>query len=135
MLDRWQTSARCGHDPDDYRIGIIRNVYVTDDQSASGPPLREAERYRMRVYSRFFEEAGSPGPGYPFTEADRISQRTIIGDVDHCVDELVNFIREYGLTDVVTWGSAPGVQAETSTPMMERFVTEVVPRVRAIIEG
>ena len=87
------------------------------------------------VYGRFFEEAGLTGRGDPFTEAERIPQRAIIGNVDHCVDELVNFIREYGLTDVVTWGSAPGVQPATMTPMMERFVTEVAPRVRAVIEG
>ncbi len=136
VLDRWRDQTRAaGRDPDDYRIGIIRNVYVTDDRERDWPALREAERYRMRVYSRFFEEAGLTGTGTPFTEADRIPQRTIIGDVDHCVDELVNFIREYGLTDVVTWGSAPGVQPATLTPMMERFVTEVVPRVRAVIEG
>jgi hypothetical protein len=68
-------------------------------------------------------------------DADRIPQRPIVGDVDYCVEELAAFIREYGLTDVVTWGSAPGVQPATMTPMMERFATEVVPRVRTLIEG
>jgi alkanesulfonate monooxygenase SsuD/methylene tetrahydromethanopterin reductase-like flavin-dependent oxidoreductase (luciferase family) len=136
VLDRWRDKTRAeGRNPDDYRIGIIRNVFVTDDRERDWPPLRDAERYRMSVYARFFEEAGLTGGGTPFTESDRISQRAIIGDVDHCVDELVSFIREYGLTDVVTWGSAPGVQPAAMTPMMERFVTEVVPRVRGIIEG
>ncbi len=136
VLDRWRDKTRAaGRNPDDYRIGIIRSVFVTDDRERDWPPLLEAERYRMRVYSRFFEEAGLTGRAGSFTEEDRIPQRPIVGDVDHCVDQLVNFIREYGLTDVVTWGSAPGVQPATMTPMMERFATEVVPRVRAIIEG
>ncbi len=137
VLDRWREKTRAaGRDPDNYRIGIIRNVFVTDDQERDWPPLREAERYRMRVYSRFFEEAGLvPGGSAQLTDAERIPQRTIIGDVDHCVDELVQFIREFGLTDVVSWGSAPGVQPATMTPMMERFATEVAPRVRAVIEG
>ena len=130
VLDGWREQTRAeGRNPDDYRIGIIRNVFVTDDRERDWPPLREAERYRMWVYNRFFEEAGLGDGG--FTDADRIPQRAIIGDVDHCVDELVGFIREFGLTDVVTWGSAPGVQPATVTPMMERFATEVVPRVRA----
>ena len=136
VLDRWRDKTQAaGRNPDDYRIGIIRNVFVTDDRERDWPPIREAERYRMRVYGRFFEEAGLTGPAGPLRKQDRIPQRTIVGDVDHCVDELVDFIREYGLTDVVTWGSAPGVQPATMTPMMERFVTEVVPRVRAVIEG
>jgi hypothetical protein len=56
-----------------------------------------------------------------------------VGDVDHCVAELSAFITEYGLTDVVTWGSVPGVPPATLTPMMERFASEVVPRVRAAL--
>lgn len=136
VLDRWREKTRAaGRDPDDHRIGIIRSVYVTDDEERDWPPIREAERYRMRVYGRFFEEAGLTGRAATFNEADRIPQRAIVGDVDHCVGELVNFIREFGLTDVVTWGSAPGVQPATMTPMMERFATEVAPRVRAIVEG
>jgi alkanesulfonate monooxygenase SsuD/methylene tetrahydromethanopterin reductase-like flavin-dependent oxidoreductase (luciferase family) len=136
VLDRWREKTRAeGRDPDDYRIGIIRNVFVTDDRERDWPPLRDAERYRMSVYARFFEEAGLTGRGDSFLDTERIPQRAIIGNPDHCVDELVNFIREYGLTDVVTWGSAPGVQPATMTPMMERFVTEVAPRVREIIEG
>ena len=136
VLDRWRDKTRAaGRDPDGYRIGIIRNVFVTDDKERDWPPLRDAERYRMGVYARFFEAAGLTGQAATFNAADRIPQRTIIGDVDHCVEELTSFIRAYGLTDVVTWGSAPGVQPATMTPMMERFVTEVAPRVRSAIEG
>jgi alkanesulfonate monooxygenase SsuD/methylene tetrahydromethanopterin reductase-like flavin-dependent oxidoreductase (luciferase family) len=135
VLDAWRAeTVAAGRDPGDRRIGIIRNVFVTDDRERDWPPLRDAERYRMRVYGRFFEEAGLGG-GAAFDDADRIPQRPIVGDVEHCVAELVAFIREYGVTDVVTWGSAPGVLPATLTPMMERFVADVVPRVRAAIEG
>jgi alkanesulfonate monooxygenase SsuD/methylene tetrahydromethanopterin reductase-like flavin-dependent oxidoreductase (luciferase family) len=130
VLDPWRSQmTAAGRDPSAYRIGIIRNVFVTDDRERDWPPLREGERYRMRVYGRFFEEAGLGG-GAAFEEADRIPQRAIVGDVEHCVRELVAFITEYGLTDVVTWGSVPGVAPATLTPMMERFVHEVVPLVR-----
>ena len=133
VLDKWrdQTSA-AGRNPDDYRIGIIRSVLVTDDAERDWPRIREAERYRMRVYGRFFEEAGLGGRG-AFEETDRIPQRPIVGDVDHCVSELTSFITEYGLTDVVSWGSAPGLPPSFFTPMMERFATEVVPRVKSEI--
>jgi len=26
-----------------------------------------------------------------------------VGDVEHCVKELTSFVREYGITDLVTW--------------------------------
>ena len=133
VLDGWRDQTRAaGRDPERYRIGIIRSVLVTDDPERDWPPIREAERYRMRVYGRFFEEAGLGGRG-AFEETDRIPQRPIVGNVDQCVDELTAFITEYGLTDVVSWGSAPGLQPAFFTPMMERFATEVVPRVRAAL--
>jgi alkanesulfonate monooxygenase SsuD/methylene tetrahydromethanopterin reductase-like flavin-dependent oxidoreductase (luciferase family) len=131
VLDAWRDMTRvAGRDPAKHRVGILRSVFVTDDPERDWPPLREAERYRMRVYARFAEEAGRGGAAL-FQEPDRIPQRAIVGDVHHCVDQLVAFIREYGLTDIVTWGSAPGVPPATLTPMMEQFATEVVPRVRA----
>ena len=56
-----------------------------------------------------------------FLTEGRISQRIIIGDVDTCVAELTDFIVEHGFTDVVTWGSAPGLPPAVLTPSMERF--------------
>lgn len=135
VLDAWRDQTRAaGRDPARYRVGIIRNVFVTDDRERDWPALREAERYRMQVYGRFAEAAGQGGLAV-FQEPDRIPQRPIVGDVEHCVSELTGFIREYGLTDVVTWGSAPGIPPAALTPMMQRFATEVVPRVRAAADG
>ena len=130
VLDAWREEMTAvGRDPGGYRVGIIRNVFVTDDRERDWPPLREGERYRMRVYNRFAEES-RPGGAAQFADPERITQRSIVGNVDHCVRELSAFIVEYGLTDVVTWGSIPGIPPEQLTPMMERFVQEVVPRVR-----
>jgi hypothetical protein len=111
-------------------VGIIRSVLVTDDRERDWPPLRAAERYRLAVYGRFAEEAGT-GNAQTFNNADRIPQRIIVGNVDECVNELTAFVQRYGLTDVVTWGSAPGLQPAALTPSMERFAAEVAPQVRA----
>ena len=40
-----------------YRVGIIRGCLVTDDRERDWPLVREAERYRMRLYNRFFAES------------------------------------------------------------------------------
>lgn len=133
LLDGWREQLRAaGGDPADHRVGIIRTFLVTDDPERDWPPLRAAERYRMQVYGRFFAEAGL-GDAQTFNEGDRIPQRVVVGDVDHCAAELTSFIRTYGLTDVVTWGSAPGLPPAALTPSMERFASEVVPKVRAAL--
>jgi alkanesulfonate monooxygenase SsuD/methylene tetrahydromethanopterin reductase-like flavin-dependent oxidoreductase (luciferase family) len=125
-----------GRDPDNYRVGIIRSFLVTDDPERDWPPLRQAERYRMGVYLGFAQDADAHGtPSGTLKRADRIPQGFIVGDVEHCVAELVDFISTYGFTDVVTWGSAPGLAPAALTPAMEAFAVEVVPRVRAAIDG
>jgi alkanesulfonate monooxygenase SsuD/methylene tetrahydromethanopterin reductase-like flavin-dependent oxidoreductase (luciferase family) len=133
VLDSWRDATRlAGRDPAGYRVGIIRNVFVTDDVERDWPALRAGERYRMRVYRQFAEEA-RPNGSATFHDPERIPQTPIVGDVDHCVRELSAFIRDYGLTDVVTWGSTPGLAPAVLTPMMATFATEVVPRVRAAL--
>ena len=131
LLDGWREKfAAAGGEPAQKRVGIIRSFLVTDDPERDWPPLRAAERYRMKVYGRFFEEAGLGGAG-TFNELERINQRAFVGNVDECVAELTSFVQRYGLTDVVTWGSAPGLQPAVLTPSMERFAAEVVPQVKA----
>jgi alkanesulfonate monooxygenase SsuD/methylene tetrahydromethanopterin reductase-like flavin-dependent oxidoreductase (luciferase family) len=131
LLDAWREKyAAAGGEPSEKRVGIIRSFLVTDDPERDWPPLRAAERYRMKVYGRFFEEAGLGG-ATTFNELERINQRAFVGSVDECVTELTAFVQRYGLTDVVTWGSAPGLQPAVLTPSMERFAAEVVPRVKA----
>jgi alkanesulfonate monooxygenase SsuD/methylene tetrahydromethanopterin reductase-like flavin-dependent oxidoreductase (luciferase family) len=134
VLDGWRDRARAaGLNPDARRVGIIRGVLVTDDPERDWPEVREAERYRMRVYGRFFEEAGIGRE--TFQQEGRISQRIIVGDVATCVAELSAYILEHRFTDVVTWGSAPGLAPEWFTPSMERFARDVVPQVRAAVDA
>lgn len=136
VLDPWRDALRAaGRDPEQRRVGIIRSVYVTDDPERDWVWLREAERYRMRVYGRFAEEAGLAGGAALYADRDRIPQRPVVGNVDHCVAELVAFIREFGFTDVVGWGAVPGEPPSRVTPMLERLFTEVVPQVRAALSS
>jgi alkanesulfonate monooxygenase SsuD/methylene tetrahydromethanopterin reductase-like flavin-dependent oxidoreductase (luciferase family) len=133
LLDAWrEKTTASGADPAAKRVGIIRSFLVTDDPERDWPPLRAAERYRMAVYGSFFEAAGLGNSG-TFNELERITQRVFVGDVAACVTELTAFIQRYGLTDVVTWGSAPGLPPAALTPSMERFAAEVVPQVRAAL--
>jgi len=131
-FDPWVDALRAdGRNPADHRVGIIRSVLVTDDRDTDWPLVRAAEKYRMALYQRFFEESGE-GFGDP---ADAIPQTWIVGDVQHCVDELKRFIDTFGITDIVTMAVPPGLRAEQMGASLERLFREVVPRVRAEVAG
>ena len=46
----------------------------------------------MEIYNQFRDEAGGHGGVAGITEAERIPQTWVVGDVDHCVAELSAFI-------------------------------------------
>lgn len=126
-FDPWVEAVHAaGRSPADYRVGIIRSILVTDDRNTDWPLVRAAERYRMALYQRFFEESGE-GLG---RTGDPIPQTWIVGDVDHCVAELVAFIDTFGITDIVTMAVPPGLRAEQMAVSLERLFKEVVPRVK-----
>lgn len=116
-----------GRDPKHYRKGIIRSVLVTDDFERDWSRVRVAERYRMALYRRFFEESNE-GFG---EKGEPIPQTWIVGDVASCVDQIVSFVEVFGITDMVTMAAPPGMPVDALNPSLERFFQEVVPKVRA----
>lgn len=132
-LDAWRTALTdSGRDPGKYRVGIIKSCLVTDDRERDWPPVRDGERRRMAVYGQFREAAGGHGGVAGITEEARIPQTWVVGNVDECVTQLAAFIREYELTDIVTWAVPPGMRPDQTTPSLERFARDVAPRLRAI---
>ena len=116
-LDVWHDEhQRLGQQASSRRIGIIKGVLVTDDVERDWPRVREAERYRMRLYNRFFSESNTD-----FGTGDHIPQTWIVGDVMHCVEALDSFMREFGFTDLVTWALPAGVELRSHA----RFVAPV----------
>jgi alkanesulfonate monooxygenase SsuD/methylene tetrahydromethanopterin reductase-like flavin-dependent oxidoreductase (luciferase family) len=135
VLDPWRDELRStGRDPDDYRVGIIRSVFVTDDPERDWERLKVAERYRMSVYARFSSATPDNLPALQDPRSS-IPQGWLVGDEDHCVEVLSSYIADFGITDLVTWGAAPGLAPSLMNSSLERFAKNVVPRVRAAVEG
>jgi alkanesulfonate monooxygenase SsuD/methylene tetrahydromethanopterin reductase-like flavin-dependent oxidoreductase (luciferase family) len=135
VMDPWAADLRAsGRDPSSYRVGIIRSCLVTDDAERDWPAIRDAERYRMRVYGRFF--AASEDHFTAFEKgAITIPQGWVVGDVEHCVAELTTYLVDHGITDMVIWGASPGVDPATMAGNLERFINVVAPRVRANVDA
>jgi len=130
-LDPWRAAlTESGRDPHRYRVGIIRSCLVTDDADRDWPRVRAAERYRHQVYRSFTPGTGLGGVAGN-TDAERIPQTWVVGDVDHCVTQLSAFIREYGITDLVTWAVPPGLRPDDMNASLERFCRDVAPRLKS----
>ncbi len=128
--DPWVAALEAsGRQPADYRVGIIRSVLVTDDRGADWPVVRAAEKYRMALYQRFFEESGE-GLG---ERGEPVPQTWIVGDVEHCVAEIVEFVRAFGITDLVSMAVPPALRAAQMSASLERLFRDVAPRVREIL--
>lgn len=125
VLDPWREATP---DAGSKRVGIIRSFYVSDDRERDWPVLREAERFRMSVYSKFME---STPDEYGWREPGGIPQASFIGTPAECVAEIVGFAREYGVTDIASSGLPPGVSPDFMAANLERLATEVLPDVRA----
>jgi len=126
-LDVWREALGSAQQAvQDYRVGIIRSVLVTDDAARDWPAVRESERYRMQIYQRFFAESGEG-----FGDSNRVPQNWIVGDVQTCVDTIVAFVKNFGITDLVTWAAPPGLHPHVMNASLERLIREVVPAVRA----
>ena len=136
-LDAWRATLQAqGKDPASFRVGIIKSCLVTDDRERDWPPVREGERRRMAVYGQFRAAAGGHGGVASITdETARIPQNWVVGNVDECVEQLAAFIREYGMTDIVTWAVPPGMRPDQMAPSLERFARDVAPRLRAMFPG
>jgi alkanesulfonate monooxygenase SsuD/methylene tetrahydromethanopterin reductase-like flavin-dependent oxidoreductase (luciferase family) len=129
VLDLWRSEVvAAGGDPSQRRVGIIRPWLVTDDRDRDWPPIRAAERYRMKVYARFFEEADV---GFGLGVEGAISQNWIIGSPDQVEEQLGDFIEEHGFTDLITHGVPPGMSPDQITPSLTRFANEVMPALKA----
>ena len=127
-FDPWVEQLKTtDRDPRDYRVGIIRSILVTEDRDKDWQVVRAAERYRMALYQRFFEESGE-GFG---ERGEPVPQTWIVGDVEECVSELVKFIDDFGITDIVSMAVPPGMRADQMQTSLEKLFTEVVPRVKA----
>ena len=126
-FDPWVETLKAeGRSPSDYRVGIIRSILVTDSDGASWETVRAAERYRMKLYQRFFEESGEG-----FGEAgEPVPQTWIVGDVEHCVAELMSFVEDFGITDIVTMAVPPGLRTSQMASSLEKLFRDVVPRVK-----
>lgn len=132
VLDPWRAAlAAAGEDATQRRVGIIRPWLITRDRARDWPAIREAERYKARLYADWIRESGD-AVSFMGGEATAIPQTWIVGDADAVFSELAEFVARFGFTDVVTWAAPPGIAPEALDASLESFARDVLPRLRAL---
>ncbi len=132
VLDPWRSAvSAAGRDPSQQRVGIIRPWLITDDRAREWPAIREAERYKARIYADWIRESGD-NVSFMTGEPTAIPQTWIVGDSEAVYEQLAAFIATFGFTDVVTWAAPPGIAPEALDASLERFARDVMPRLKAL---
>jgi alkanesulfonate monooxygenase SsuD/methylene tetrahydromethanopterin reductase-like flavin-dependent oxidoreductase (luciferase family) len=128
--DPWvEELAKLGMSPGQFNVGLIKPWFVAN--SRDDPMWREAaqhERYRAEVYRPWILAANfaRPAPG----EEQPINQAYMVGSPESLVEQ-INQVREFlPVTDLIGWGTPPGMEARRLTPYLERFAAAVIPKFR-----
>jgi alkanesulfonate monooxygenase SsuD/methylene tetrahydromethanopterin reductase-like flavin-dependent oxidoreductase (luciferase family) len=115
-------------DPRDYRVGLIKSWFITDE--GRDDPLwqvvRERERYRGSTYAPWIA-AGYVRPG---AGAVPIDQSYMIGTSSEIIAQIDDVTKNLPLTDIISWATPPGMDPGEFNPRIERFAREVMPHFR-----
>jgi alkanesulfonate monooxygenase SsuD/methylene tetrahydromethanopterin reductase-like flavin-dependent oxidoreductase (luciferase family) len=134
VLDTWEAAViAAGGDPAHHRVGIIRPWMISDDLQRDWPPVKAGEVYRAKMYQQWSVESGDNSSAW--TAADKIPQTWVRGNADQVYEELLDFVLDFGITDLVSWVTPPGLLPSVRNESLLRFAREVAPRLRAAVDG
>ena len=114
--------------PDEFRVGLIKSWFLSDSgrQDPLWEVIRERERYRGSTYAPWLA-AGyvRPGPG-----AVPIDQGYMIGSASEVIQQIDGLTKSLPVTDIMGWGTPPGIEPTEMNARIERFAREVIPHFR-----
>lgn len=121
--------AKLGKDPASYRIGMIKPCFVAD--SRDDPLWREIaerERYRGASYRPWILAANFARPAEGAQEP--IDQTWFVGSAAELVERIGRFRESIPVSDFISWGCPPGMDAKAMYPRLERFAAQVMPQLK-----
>jgi probable F420-dependent oxidoreductase len=118
-----------GRSPADYRIGLIKPWFIADTRDDElWAEVSQREKYRWGTYAHWIREANfaAPPPGEPAP----INQNYMVGPPDQIIDSINRLREDIPLTDIISWGTPPGMHPSQVNARLERFAAEVMPHFR-----
>lgn len=127
--DAWVDELeRLGRDPRDYRVGLIKPWFLADAgrDDSLWSTVRERERYRGQTYAPWIA-AGYVRPG---PDVVPIDQTYMVGSPAELIRQIDGLVNQLPLTEIMGWGTPPGMDPADFNPRLERFAREVMPHFR-----
>jgi probable F420-dependent oxidoreductase len=128
-FDAWVDELRRqGRDPRNYRVGLIKSWFLSDQRrdDAVWQVIRQRERYRAATYAPWLR-AGYRQPGAGGVPID---QTYMVGSAKDLITHIDALVKDLPLTDMMSWATPPGMDPAIMNPHLERFAREVMPHFR-----
>jgi probable F420-dependent oxidoreductase len=118
-------------------VGVLINGWVTDDPEKDWPEVRDGIGHQLGVYAGW--RSGTDVPGKPLEvmppEEGMIRHTTAFGTTDEVVETLQPYtesLNKYPESHMVVRLYYPGMDGDRAAPAVEKFATEVIPRLKAL---
>jgi len=122
--------AEAGHDPSAFRVSNSWSITATlEDPETVWRRNRELYVYRWDFYRRIRSEMGDPDLDYGLeAQTDAYRQNELIGNPRQILDAIEPMVASLGLTDIVVFGPASGIDLRTEGyASLKLFAEEVLP--------
>jgi alkanesulfonate monooxygenase SsuD/methylene tetrahydromethanopterin reductase-like flavin-dependent oxidoreductase (luciferase family) len=119
-----------GKDPANYSIVNNRIVYLADNEDRAWKDIEEPAMYQAALYARWLS-AAAPGGGSPIRpDAARIHRNAVLGTPAQVTERLRKIIEQTPMTELIVATQLPGLPPSKALHSLQRFATEVLPRLR-----
>ena len=133
-----ETLKECGRDPNDFRIGQLRMIYIAASEDQAWDECQEHLFHSLEFYNDIVTDANDAEGDDAFMQVTRPEQIrdsvlkdvVMVGTADMVAEKVAKFADEFVCTDLITYMQFPGIDVAKGTRSMELFARHVMPAFR-----
>lgn len=130
QIDIYKEAMRArGKDPAAYSLVNSRIVYVADNEQKAWEDIEAPAMYQAGLYGKWLS-AATPGQNWILPDANQLKSSSIIGSPEVVRSRLAEVIETAGATELIINTQLPGLEPAKAMRSLERFTTEVLPKLR-----
>jgi alkanesulfonate monooxygenase SsuD/methylene tetrahydromethanopterin reductase-like flavin-dependent oxidoreductase (luciferase family) len=122
---------RLGKDPANFNIVRSAIVQIGDSADQVWADIEQPLMYQAGLYGKWLAEGMRGDQEWILPDPVRLRRNSIIGTPAEVTDQLSRMIERTPMTELIINMQLPGLAPEKAMRSLERFVTEVLPALRA----
>jgi alkanesulfonate monooxygenase SsuD/methylene tetrahydromethanopterin reductase-like flavin-dependent oxidoreductase (luciferase family) len=119
-----------GKDPAAFSIVNNRVVYVADSADEAWAEIEPALMYQAELYGKWLSEAAGGDQNWIVPDAARIRKNSVIGTAAEVRTRLAEIIAQTTMTELIVIMQVPGLAPAKTMRSLERFASDVLPKLR-----